>query len=441
MLENKIQEELLLARAFGMDVKACMRSALLTGDGLQGIGHMGQHVEKITVRGIDDHLHLGQLGCTKPLLLKALQQLAAGVWGTPEFPQLSFVFHEFRQLSIEQFQELLGTHRCAVWVPEAGHHHVLDGAFLAVAQLDASLLALGLAAGVVIPVGVLGFRGFRWGQSLPGANRFGFLGFAIPLRITEVVVGLHEVVDGEVLLAVEQASATADDLLELDHRIHRPQQHDVAHVAGIHPRREFLRGGEDGGDRLFVVLDGPQPGVAQFTVVGGDPLAVVGIGAGLELIDQVADRQGMVLGGTEHQGFLALIDLVQKDLHPLLFALFDLDDFVEVGFLVELAGFDLTFHHRVVGRVDVFIEGGGDLLDAEGGEEAVVDALLEGVNEHRIAEVGVGVGVAGAAGGGGEAQLHGGSEVLEDAAPSGFVVGSATVAFIDHDEVEEIGRC
>jgi hypothetical protein len=56
---------------------------------------------------------------------------------------------------------------------------------------------------------------------LPGANGFGILGLAIPFRITEVVVRFDEVIDGEVVLAVVEACATTDDLLEFDHRVHR----------------------------------------------------------------------------------------------------------------------------------------------------------------------------------------------------------------------------
>lgn len=56
---------------------------------------------------------------------------------------------------------------------------------------------------------------------MPGANGFGILGLAIPFRITEVVVRFDEVIDGEVVLAVVEACATTDDLLEFDHRVHR----------------------------------------------------------------------------------------------------------------------------------------------------------------------------------------------------------------------------
>jgi len=49
-------------------------------------------------------------------------------------------------------------------------------------------------------------------------------------------------------------------------------------------------------------------------------------------------------------------------------------------------------------------------------------AVLERVDEHRLAEVGVGVGVVLALGGSGEAQLNSGREVVHDAAPVALVV-------------------
>ena len=72
--------------------------------------------------------------------------------------------------------------------------------------------------------------------------------------------------------------------------------------------------------------------LAKLAIVSRDSLAVVGIGAALELVDQVADRQRVLLGGAENNGFLALVDLVEQDLYPLLLALLYLDDAVELGF-------------------------------------------------------------------------------------------------------------
>ena len=51
---------------------------------------------------------------------------------------------------------------------------------------------------------------------------------------------------------------------------------------------------------------------------------------------------------------------------------------------------------------------------------------------------GVGVNVVVAARCRGEAELHGGGEVLEVAAPGGFVDGAPAVTLIDHDEIEQV---
>ena len=105
-----------------------------------------------------------------------------------------------------------------------------------------------------------------------------------------------------------------------------------------------------------------------------------------------------------------------------------------------LALLDLALDQLVVGRVDVLVERGRDLLHLEGREEAVVDALLERVDVDRLAEVGVGVDVVLALGRRRHAELHRRREVVEDAAPVALVVGAAAVALVDDDEVEEVGR-
>ena len=95
-----------------------------------------------------------------------------------------------------------------------------------------------------------------------------------------------------------------------------------------------------------------------------------------------------------------------KMLHALLLALLDLDDLVEVAFRVALAGFDLALDQLVVRRVDIFVERRRDLLHLERREKAVVDAVLERVDVHRLAKIGVGVDVVLALGRGGQAELH-----------------------------------
>jgi hypothetical protein len=48
--------------------------------------------------------------------------------------------------------------------------------------------------------------------------------------------------------------------------------------------------------------------------------------------------------------------------HPVRFAFFDLDDLVEVGFGVTLAALNLALDQLVVGRIDILVERGGNLL-------------------------------------------------------------------------------
>ena len=83
---------------------------------------------------------------------------------------------------------------------------------------------------------------------------------------------------------------------------------------------------------------------------------------------------------------------------------------------------------------------GDDAVDAVGGEETVVDALLEAVGIDRVAEVEIGVAVLVAQGRGGHAELVGGLEPFEDLAPVGFFPGGAAMALVHDDQVEEVAR-
>ena len=125
-------------------------------------------------------------------------------------------------------------------------------------------------------------------------------------------------------------------------------------------------------------------------------------------------------------------------MHALLFAGNNHDDAVEVGLGVALARHHFAFHHRVVGGVGVVVQRGGELLDPERSQEAVVDAFLERIGIHRLAEIGVGVGIGLALGGGRQAQLHRRRKVFQNIAPGAFIVGAAPVAFVDDDEIEKI---
>ena len=113
---------------------------------------------------------------------------------------------------------------------------------------------------------------------------------------------------------------------------------------------------------------------------------------------------------------------------------------LKCGSRVALAFLDLALDHLVVGRVDVVVERGGDLLHLERRQEAVVDAFLQRIDVNRLAEIGVGVHVVAALGRRGQAELHGGREIFENAAPVALIVGAAAMALVDDDEIEEVRR-
>src|SRR5450759_3245777 len=128
-------------------------------------------------------------------------------------------------------------------MPEACNHHVLNVSFLTVSKFNLCFL---LAYTRSLPThwawffgaytGTLTTHRTRLGRTLLAYTRalttlsakFRFIGRAIPFRIIEMMICLHEIVYRKVVLAIVKACATSDDLLELNHRIDWPQQHDIA---------------------------------------------------------------------------------------------------------------------------------------------------------------------------------------------------------------------
>ena len=115
----------------------------------------------------------------------------------------------------------------------------------------------------------------------------------------------------------------------------------------------------------------------ELAVISGDPHAVMGVWAGLGLVDQIPDGQRVGLAGTKDEGLLVLVNRLQEELHPVVLALSDFDDAVEILFGVASACLYLAVDQFVVRGIDVVIKRGGDLFDFEGGQEAVVDAFLQ----------------------------------------------------------------
>ena len=253
-----------------------------------------------------------------------------------------------------------------------------------------------------------------------------------------MVMRLHKIVDREVILAFVEPGTAADDLLELDHRIDRSQQHDVAHIARIHAGREFLRRGQDGRDDFFVVLKVTQKLLAQHAIIGCDSLTVMRIAAGFHLVNQVTNRQRMNLAGAEHQRLFPRVDLSHENFHPLFLALADFNDFIEILFLVTPARLDIALDQRVIRREHIIVQRRRDMLHTERRQKTVVDALAQRIHIHRLTEIGIGVDVVAAFGRRGQAQLHRRCKVFKDAAPTAFVIGAATVTLVDDDEIEKV---
>ena len=285
--------------------------ALLPRDRRERKGDIGQHVEQVALLGIDHALISRKLLAAKAFLGQALQQRLARIRLAPERRSSSSSLNSSGSSPNSRSMNCGRRHRLAVrrsrsvvaimcWMvrslPSASLILIFCGrlrlVLAAVRRLPAiAAVAAGLAA-----------ASRAWRHRLDR--------LAVPFRIVEVLIGLHEVVDREIVLAVEQPRAAADDLLELDHRIDRPHQHDVAHVARVDAGRKLLRRGQDRRDGLFVVLERraatgrrarrrrPSPARSN-----SDRLLVF-----IWLIRSRTSER-VVLRGAEHQRLLALVDL------------------------------------------------------------------------------------------------------------------------------------
>src|SRR6185369_1898341 len=276
-----------------------------------------------------------------------------------------------------------GRHWSAIGVPEGRTHHVLDAASLSVSQLDLHSLPL-----LVLRPFFLDFRvSLLWLPLAPRRLLFGLKRFPIPLRVIEMVMGLHEIPNGKIVFPVVEPRPSSDYLLELNHAVYRSKQDDVPDVPSIHTSRKLLRGRQDSRDRFLVVLEVPQVLVPQSTIVRRNSHAIVRIFARLDLIDEVSDQQCVFLSCTEHQSLLVLIDLLHEDLDSFRLTLSNFDGSVEVAFDVPPPFLDIAVNNVVIRRKNVLIDGRSDLLNLERRQEAVVDAVFQRVDVDRLSEI------------------------------------------------------
>lgn len=82
---------------------------------------------------------------------------------------------------------------------------------------------------------------------------------------------------------------------------------------------------------------------------------------------------------------------------------------------------------------------GDDAMNAIRREETIVNTLTEAILKNGITEIQVGVAIIITQRRGGHAELDCRSEVIEDHAPRAVFAGTASVALVHNDQVEEIG--
>lgn len=116
-------------------------------------------------------------------------------------------------------------------------------------------------------------------------------------------MGFDKIVDGEEILAIKQPCTAPNDLFEFNHEIDRPHQDNVSNITRINTGGKFLRCGQYSWYGFFVVLKIPKILITQYTIIGGNPLAIIRIFAVSHLVDQVSNNQCMKLGGEEYNRY------------------------------------------------------------------------------------------------------------------------------------------
>ena len=76
----------------------------------------------------------------------------------------------------------------------------------------------------------------RHGQGAGQGSDAAQLFLAVPTWIAEVMMCLHEVVNGEVVFAIVEAGAASNDLFELNDAVHGAHEDDIADIARVDSR-------------------------------------------------------------------------------------------------------------------------------------------------------------------------------------------------------------
>ena len=148
----------------------------------------------------------------------------------------------------------------------------------------------------------------------------------------------------------------------------------------------------------------------------------------------------MLLGGTEHQSLLTLIDLTHEVFDTKRLTLRDDDGTVESLFTVMRSLFRHPLNHRILTGIGVVIHRGDDLLHLKRGKITIIDPLFQRVDVNRFAEVVVGINIPFSFRRCRQPQLNGGLKIFKNEPPAALIVGTSTVTLINDDKVKEVGR-
>ena len=151
----------------------------------------------------------------------------------------------------------------------------------------------------------------------------------------------------------------------------------------------------------------------------------------------------MLFIGTENNGFAHAVGIHQVGgdlLRHLANTILEYDIIIVVGIIVDAILYLISIDIALTSGGSPFgADVGGDVDHPEGGEEAIIDALLEAIGIDRLAKVGNRGLVLCLFGGGGHTELCCSLEVLEDHFPRAIITSTASMALIDDDQVEEVG--
>ena len=245
-------------------------------------------------------------------------------------------------------------------------------------------------------------------------------------------------------LLLAQARAPADDLLELRHGADHFIQHDQLGHLAVRARGKQLGGRGDhrvlrpNGDEVFELL-------LALDVPASNPHDVIRVllhHVRIQLRQRVAHPQRCVLRRAEHDGLRHAVRALEvgRDLPGHLpDAILDDDVAIVVAVVVDsVLDFVAVDVALPLVRPPAVADIRRDIDDLEGREESVLDALLEAVGVHRVAEVRDVGDVPRLLGRRGHANLCRGREIFQNSAPAALLLGGAAMALIDDHEVEEV---